>query len=155
VPSLKRRQSSVSDTDSKRRRLSTEDATKEGNTNEVAKSPPRDERRKIRQVEERKRGQRLFGALLGTLSQGSSNAAQKRRADIEKRQQDKLKKQDEEGEAKRRERLESLKAMRRKEQVIYEEKTVCIVIMLRLRDIRLIKCRCVYGIRICSTLRSV
>ena len=126
--SLKRRQSSTSDTDSKRRRLSIEDVSKPdvaANTADAtATSPPRDERRKSRQVEERKRGQRLFGALLGTLSQGTSNAAQKRRADIEKRQQDKLKRQDEDDEVRRRERLENLKAIRRKEQVKYEERTV-------------------------------
>jgi hypothetical protein len=38
--------------------------------------------------EDRKRGQRLFGGLLGTLSQSSSSAAQRRRADIEKKQQE-------------------------------------------------------------------
>lgn len=121
APPLKRRQSDLSETDSKRRRLSTDDAAKP-DTN--ATSPPRDERRKSRQIEERKRGQRLFGALLGTLSQGSSNAAQKRRADIEKRQQAKLKQQDEEDAQRRRERLENLRAIRRKEQVKYEENTV-------------------------------
>lgn len=40
---------------------------------------------------ERKRGKRLFGSLLGTLSQSTSpGAAQKRRADAERKQRDKL-----------------------------------------------------------------
>ena len=121
--SLKRRQSDNSDTDSKRRRLSNDDDI---NPPRKEPSPPRDsERRKSRQVEERKRGQRLFGALLGTLSQGSSNAAQKRRAEIENRQRARLKEQDQEDEARRKERLEQLKERRRKEQWVYEEKTVC------------------------------
>ena len=44
-------------------------------------------------MEERKRSRRLFGALIGTLSQGSTktSVAQRRRADIEQKQQTKLK----------------------------------------------------------------
>lgn len=122
-PSLKRRQSDVSDADSKRRRLSYDEPEKPA---EKAASPPVDtERRKSRQVEERKRGQRLFGALLGTLSQGGGGGgAAKRRAEIEKRQHEKLKLQDQEDESRRKERLENLRAIRKKEQVKYEEKTV-------------------------------
>src|SRR4051812_18486604 len=68
APSLKRRQSSISDSDSKRRRLSTEDAPNVEVTDIApAASPHGEERRKSRHLEERerKRGQRLFGALLG------------------------------------------------------------------------------------------
>lgn len=113
---LKRRQSSISDSDPKRRRLSTQGAPDRSvSPRDSRKSPPRpdnstaEERRSGRRgagaVEERKRGQRLFGALLGTLSQSSSTTAQKRRADIEQRQQTKLKLQDEEyGEVKRKKR---------------------------------------------------
>ncbi|KIW02493.1 uncharacterized protein PV09_06295 [Verruconis gallopava] len=121
-PSLKRRQSDVSDSEPKRRRLSQNDST----------APPagpdtntlQDERRKTRQLEERKRGQRLFGALLGTLSQGSSIPASKLRADIERRQQAKLKQQDEEDSQRRKQRLEDLKAIRRKEQRKRDEKAM-------------------------------
>jgi hypothetical protein len=76
-------------------------------------------------MEERKRGQRLFGALLGTLSQRSSTAAQKRRADIDQRQQAKLKLQDEEyGELKRKKR-DDIIAERRSRQREAEKEAVC------------------------------
>ncbi|KAI9375626.1 pinin/SDK/memA/ protein conserved region-domain-containing protein [Aspergillus egyptiacus] len=122
---LKRRQSSTTDldSDSKRRRLSNE------NENQTEAAPERRpstedqnlERKRNRRDEERKRGQRLFGSLLGTLSQSSNSAAQRRRADIERKQQDKLKLQDEEyGELKKKRREERL-ALRKKEQRVYEK----------------------------------
>ncbi|RMJ25673.1 pinin SDK memA [Aspergillus sp. HF37] len=66
------------------------------------------------------RGQRLFGALLGTLSQSSNSTAQRRRADIEKRQQDKLKVRYEEFDGERRKRRDDVVAVRRKERWLYE-----------------------------------
>ena len=75
-------------------------------------------------MEERKRGQRLFGALLGTLSQSSSSTAQKRRIDIERKQQAKLKLQAEEFDEKKKERLEALMAIRRREQKKYDKQSV-------------------------------
>lgn len=106
--SAKRRQSSVSEQDVKRPRLSHQDV------NDV-RSPASDatnramERRKTGLTEERKRGKRLFGALLGTLSQSSSSTAQKRRTDIERKQQAKLKSQaDEFDEKKKNRRKKSL-----------------------------------------------
>jgi hypothetical protein len=73
-------------------------------------------------VEERKRGQRLFGALLGTLSQSSSTTAQKRRADIEQRQQTKLKLQDEEyGEVKRKKREDMIAERRSRQRGVERE----------------------------------
>lgn len=74
--------------------------------------------------EERKRGQRLFGAVLGTLSQNSTSATQRRRADIEKKQQDKLKSQDVEYNEGQRRRQEELIAARRKEQSVYDRQSV-------------------------------
>jgi len=122
-PSLKRRQSSISENDSKRPRLSID-----GSNEQSGSAPVEDERRASRrksgQLEERKRGQRLFGALLGTLSQSSSSAAQKRRVDIEKRQQAKLKQQAEEDSQRQRERLEGLKAIRQREQKKFDEKSM-------------------------------
>lgn len=119
--SLKRRQSESSDTDSKRRRLSTEDRS-------IPAGPKQDEQRDVRrrsgQVEERKRGQRLFGALLGTLSQGKPNTAHKKREEIEKRQQEKLRHQQEEESQRRKERLNDLRAARRLEQKDYDAETV-------------------------------
>ena len=83
------------------------------------------DRRKIGQMqEERKRGQRLFGALLGTLSQSSSSTANKRRADIEKKQQGKLRMQTEEDNEKKKAELEDLMAMRRMEQKKYDRESV-------------------------------
>ncbi|KAH0537003.1 hypothetical protein FGG08_006175 [Glutinoglossum americanum] len=120
--SVKRRQSSISDSGNKRPRLSMEES---GDKKEESASPaelPTD-RRKSGQLEERKRGQRLFGALLGTLSQSSSSAAQRRRADIEKKQQAKLKLQAEEYDQKRKKELEELTALRKQEQKKFDEQS--------------------------------
>ncbi|PWY69150.1 hypothetical protein BO70DRAFT_365967 [Aspergillus heteromorphus CBS 117.55] len=119
----KRRKSSLtshapSSPDSKRRRLSPRPSDRKPSSPDTAAAArprrPRDE--------DRKRGQRLFGALLGTLSQSgpSNNAAQKRRADIERRQQDKLKLQDEAYGELRRRRREEKEQGRRREQRVYE-----------------------------------
>ncbi|KAL4892318.1 pinin/SDK/memA/ protein conserved region-domain-containing protein [Aspergillus ambiguus] len=134
----KRRNSSITDhpePDSKRRRLSSPKAPR--NTDpDPAQSP--DRKRSVDadaaadrpsrpaggRDEERKRGRRLFGALLGTLSQSSSSAAQKRRADIERRQQDKLKLQDEEYGELTRKRREERAAVRRKAQRAYDEESM-------------------------------
>ncbi|KAF9892434.1 hypothetical protein FE257_001542 [Aspergillus nanangensis] len=125
---LKRRRSSP-DPDTKRRRLSSQSENKDPQQSPDRKpSSPDIARNSTRQPrgrdDERKRGQRLFGGLLGTLSQSSSSAAQKRRADIERRQQDKLKLQDEEyGELKKKRREDRL-AVRMKEQRIYAEESM-------------------------------
>lgn len=84
--------------------------------------PP--DRRRSGQMEERKRGQRLFGALLSTLSQSSSSTAQKRRTDIEKKQQAKLKLQAEEYDEEKKLRLEALVEIRRREQRKYDKQSV-------------------------------
>ncbi|OJJ37623.1 hypothetical protein ASPWEDRAFT_171092 [Aspergillus wentii DTO 134E9] len=128
---LKRRKSSTTDADSKRRRLSShhEDERPQSPQDRRPSSPAPEERKVERRPvrgreEERKRGQRLFGGLLGTLSQGSNSAAQRRRADIERRQQDKLKLQDEEyGELKKKRRDERV-ATRKKDQRLYEEESM-------------------------------
>ncbi|KAF2423121.1 hypothetical protein EJ08DRAFT_619091 [Tothia fuscella] len=117
---LKRRQSSIAEKDTKRPRLN--------HNNDDTNSPQDDTRKAVRrqtgQLEERKRGQRLFGNLLGTLSQSSSSSAQKRRADIERRQQVKLKQQEEEVSQRRHDRLEELTASRRREQKVFDEKAM-------------------------------
>ncbi|RHZ73847.1 hypothetical protein CDV55_107641 [Aspergillus turcosus] len=131
---LKRRNSSTTDPDpdSKRRRLSTQEdkdhpvADRKPSFSDTAEQRP--DRRASRQAngrdEERKRGQRLFGALLGTLSQRSNTAAQKRRADIERKQQDKLKLQDEEYDELKKKKREERAALRKKEQRYYEEESM-------------------------------
>ncbi|PGH02479.1 hypothetical protein GX51_04647 [Blastomyces parvus] len=133
---LKRRQSLADDNESKRRRLSTNNEHPESKENQASSpiattSKPisdatdqRDSRRKSGIAEERKRGQRLFGALLGTLSQSSSTATQKRRADIEKKQQAKLRMQEEEYNELTRKKKEDLLAMRKKQQRTYDAQSM-------------------------------
>ncbi|WEW61171.1 hypothetical protein PRK78_006661 [Emydomyces testavorans] len=122
---LKRRQSpSDENSNNKRRRLSVVDAYPRAvspnagrtSTDDRAADSKGGSRRKSGPDEERKRGQRLFGALLGTLSQSPSTATQKRRADIERKQQAKLKKQDEEYDEQSKRQRDELMAQRKKEQ---------------------------------------
>ncbi|KAF2144196.1 uncharacterized protein K452DRAFT_316920 [Aplosporella prunicola CBS 121167] len=124
----KRRQSSVSEAANKRPRLSIDDTANDASPNGAESKPTEPDRgtdrRRSRQLEERKRGQRLFGALLGTLSQSTSSAAQRRRADIEKKQQEKLKRQAEEFDQNKKERLEELDGIRRREQKKYDEQSM-------------------------------
>lgn len=125
LDSAKRRNSSFSEESSKRPRLASEISRNQTETSYTTTEPARlSDRRKSGQLEERKRGQRLFGALLGTLSQSSSSTANKRRTDIEKKQQAKLKLQAEEHEEQKKQRLESLMAVRRKEQKKYDKQSV-------------------------------
>ncbi|KAJ5506746.1 Pinin/SDK/MemA protein [Penicillium expansum] len=129
----KRRKSSTAEYDTKRRRLSSTDNTSPQSQRRRPSSPPptTDEsvgtkltRPRGGRDEDRKRGQRLFGGLLGTLSQSSSSAAQRRRADIEKKQQEKLKSQDAEyGELKKR-RKEQRDEIRRRETPLYEREAM-------------------------------
>lgn len=67
----------------------------------------------------------MFGGLIGTLSQTSSSEAQKRRADIEKRQQEKLKSQDDEYDGLKKKRRERRDFIRKKETPFYEREAVC------------------------------
>ncbi|GFF83820.1 twinfilin [Aspergillus udagawae] len=131
---LKRRNSSTTDPDpdNKRRRLSAQEekdhpaSDRKPSFSDTAEQRP--DRRTGRQAngrdEERKRGQRLFGALLGTLSQRSTTAAQNRRADIERKQQDKLKLQDKEYDELKKKKREERAALRKEEQRYYEEESM-------------------------------
>lgn len=124
--STKRRQFSFEEGGAKRPRLSqssAHDAEDRGSKSPFGHNQPSD-RRKNGQLEERKRGQRLFGALLGTLSQSSSSTAQKRRLDIEKKQQAKLRLQAEEYDEKKKQRLDALMDVRRREQKKYDKQSV-------------------------------
>ncbi|KAL8938369.1 MAG: hypothetical protein Q9211_003244 [Gyalolechia sp. 1 TL-2023] len=124
LESGKRKISSFSEEGSKRPRLDTESSPNRSETpHPTAASDRPADRRKSGQLEERKRGQRLFGALLGTLSQSSSSTAQKRRTDIERKQQAKLRVQAEEYDEQKKHRLESLMALRRKEQKKYDKQS--------------------------------
>lgn len=143
-PRAKRRQSSTSDTASKRPRLSHDGGGKSPSAlraSPQATEPTRDEssarqgseekvkdlnqeRRKSSVQEERKRGQRLFGGLLSTLSQRTPNGQQKRRLEIEKRQAEKAKQQKVDDEVRRAEKLASLKKIRQGEQVKFDKESV-------------------------------
>ncbi|CAI7661791.1 unnamed protein product [Penicillium manginii] len=138
----KRRNSSITDHDSKRRRLSSNGNVSPHPQRRPSPSSPveserPDERKpapRVRKEDERKRGQRLFGGLLGTLSQSSTSAAQKRRADIEKRQQDKLKNQADEFDGRQIRRKERRDAIRKKEMPFYEREAFYKPWQLRARD---------------------
>jgi hypothetical protein len=82
------------------------------------------ERRKTGQVEERKRGQRLFGGILGTLSKNKSSTPDTRRADIERKQMEKLRTQTEVVNAEREKELKVVTEVRRKQQRPYEQQVV-------------------------------
>ena len=119
----KRRDSSIIDGANKRPRLSNgADGGADSSTATVDDHTTA--RRRSGQMEERKRGQRLFGALLGTLSQSSSSTAQKRRVDIEQKQQAKLKLQAEEYNERKKQKLDALMETRRQEQKKYDKQSV-------------------------------
>lgn len=132
-PTLKRRLSATSDSQSKRRRLSNDadldNTAAAGSPTSPSKesAPPRTDRQPAPdKAEERKRGRRLFGALLGTLSQSSSSTAQNRRAEIERKQQAKLRQQAEEHDEAKRDKREAMMAARRRQQPEYSKQSVCL-----------------------------
>lgn len=138
----KRRQSSDSGSTTKRRKVSTDanghDSTVkcDSPSTKSTSPPPKDSRgaeqprdadtnrRKSSVQEEKKRGQRLFGGLLSALNQSTPNGQQKRRLEIEKRQQEKARQQKTADEEQRATKLAELKTIRKAEQVNYEEAEV-------------------------------
>lgn len=135
---LKRQQSISGDTGQKRRRLSTDGGSTEhgpsssNKADSLANTRPGVRRKPGKKDEERKRGQRLFGALLGTLSQSSSSTSQKRRAEIDRKQQDKLKQQDQEYSELTEKRRDEILAERRRQQKLFDEQSVCKIALPRL-----------------------
>jgi hypothetical protein len=121
----KRRQLSTHEQDAKRPRLTLEATGTErrdsgGNDSispTAATAPPAKGR-------ERGRERRLFGAVLGALSQNSATAAHRRRSEIEKRQQAQRQQEDEESEQRKRERWARRKAQRWREQDRFEKESV-------------------------------
>ncbi|KAF2112585.1 pinin/SDK/memA/ protein conserved region-domain-containing protein [Lophiotrema nucula] len=121
--SLKRRQSSISEADSKRQRLNSIDAnanaTRRGSTADDASMPaPATGRR------ERGRERRLFGAALGALSQNSTTAAQRRRSEIEKRQQAQRRLEEQESDQRKLERDVKRRAQREKQQKVFDKQAI-------------------------------
>lgn len=133
---LKRKLSHSTSNDRKRPRVDTnsdslnyDDATKSTSPEDTRpksttqNSPPR--RRQAPAVEEKKRTQRLFGSLLGTLSQSGakSNPAHKKRDEIEARQRERLKREHEEQESARKRKKDDIAKRRRKEQRLWDEES--------------------------------
>jgi hypothetical protein len=116
----KRRQSSLSEQDAKRARFNGESApANRRDSTSTANAPPAPKGR------ERGRERRLFGAVLGALSQNPATAGQKRRSEIERRQQTQRKLDDEESSQRKAERLAKRKAQRWREQSHFEKASVC------------------------------
>lgn len=105
---LKRRQSSVTSESAKRPRV----------TDDAEATPAAPKRR------ERGRERRLFGAVLGALSQNPTTAGQKRRSEIEKRQYAQRRQEDEESEQRKAERIARRKVQRVKETRRFERQAM-------------------------------
>ncbi|KAL2257965.1 hypothetical protein VTK26DRAFT_8907 [Humicola hyalothermophila] len=75
-------------------------------------------------LEEKKRGQRLFGGLVSALSRTPSGSQQQKRLEIERRQQEKAQQRRAEDEKRRAEKLGKLERIRRIEQVKLEEQAM-------------------------------
>ncbi|KAK5664225.1 hypothetical protein OQA88_441 [Cercophora sp. LCS_1] len=74
--------------------------------------------------EEKKRGQRLFGGLLSTLSQTTSNTQQRKRLDIERRQYERAQQQRVEDDRRRADKLAKLNHVRKIEQIKLDEQVM-------------------------------
>lgn len=82
------------------------------------------DRREMARQEEKKRGRRLLGGLMNTLSQASAGSQHRKRQDIERRQQAKSTQQRAEEDRLRMQRLSKLEAVRRVEQIKFDEQVV-------------------------------
>lgn len=78
--------------------------------------------------EEKKRGKRLFGGLLNTLSQTTSSSHQKKRLEIERRQHAKAQQQRVEDDKRRTEKLERVRRARMIGQIKFDEQVVRFVL---------------------------
>ncbi|KAF6842799.1 nuclear protein [Colletotrichum musicola] len=74
--------------------------------------------------EEKKRGKRLFGGLLSTLSQTNTSSQNKRRREIEQRQHERAQKQRAEEEKQRAEMLAKINEARSREQIWFDEQVM-------------------------------
>jgi hypothetical protein len=148
--SLKRRQSEVLEQENKRLRASpgktspdpetarasahrdsdapNEEGSRRESTDKAAgeQSPPReDARRKSSAVNEKDRSRRLFGGLLGSLSQKGDSRTTKRRQEIESRRKAELQRQDDEHVEDKQRRLEQLAEKRKRVKKQLEDESVC------------------------------
>jgi hypothetical protein len=108
------------------------------------------DRRKSSVQEEKKRGQRLFGGLLSTLSQSTPNGQQKRRLEIEKRQAERAKQQKLDDETRKAEKLAKLNEIRKTEQIKFDEESVSWPKFSGITaNLSNLQHRCDYGTRTC------
>ncbi|CAN9324409.1 unnamed protein product [Alternaria alternata] len=117
----KRRQESLSEDTAKRPRLD-DDTTTGDRRDSITKDSKDPKPAPVRR--ERGRERRLFGAALGALSQNTTTTAQKRRAEIEKRQLAQRKQDDQEIEQRKAERTARRKEQRWKEQKHFEKQSM-------------------------------
>ncbi|WXC62183.1 hypothetical protein SNK03_008041 [Fusarium graminearum] len=82
------------------------------------------DRRKVATQEEKKRGKRLFGGLLSTLSQTSGDSTQKRRLEIERRQQERMRKQSVEDDKLQAEKRARAMEARKGDQIVFDEEVM-------------------------------
>ncbi|KAI0460416.1 hypothetical protein F5B21DRAFT_7091 [Xylaria acuta] len=85
---------------------------------------PGTDRREIARQEEKKRGRRLLGGLMNTLNQASAGSQHRKRQDIERRQQAKSTQQRAEEDRLRTQRLSRLEAVRKVEQLKFDEQVM-------------------------------
>jgi len=143
---LKRRQSEVSEQESKRLRTSPgkisslpepspardsprEEGSRRDSRDKTAEKhspPPRDAPRRSSKINEKDRSRRLFGGLLGSLSQKDDSRTTKRRQEIESRRKAELQRQDDEHVEDKQRRLEQLAEKRRRVKKEIEDEMVCI-----------------------------
>lgn len=87
-------------------------------------SEPSNARRKSSTVNEKDRSRRLFGGLLGSLSQKGDSRTAKRRQEIESRKKAELQQQDDQNLEDKQKRLEELAEKRRRVKKRMDEETV-------------------------------
>ncbi|KAF2735950.1 hypothetical protein EJ04DRAFT_511398 [Polyplosphaeria fusca] len=118
--SLKRRQSSVSEQETKRQRVNStdDDLARRTSTSITDAAPPVTKRR------ERGRERRLFGNVLDALSKTTVTPAQKRRSEIEKKQQTQRKIEEQESSQKKLELDKQRTARRLKEHETFERESM-------------------------------
>lgn len=82
------------------------------------------DRREMARQEEKKRGRRLLGGLMNTLSQAGAGSQHRKRQDIERRQQAKSTQQRAEEDRLRMQKFSKLAAVRKAEQLKFDEQVV-------------------------------
>lgn len=150
---LKRRQSHVSEQENKRLRTSPGKTSPVPETSRARDAPseekPRREsateqqqskesRRKSNAVSEKDRSRRLFGGLLGPLSQKDDSRTTKRRQEIESRRKAELQRQDDEHVEDKQRRLEQLAEKRRRVKKEMQAETVRTLLPYLVEDYLLI-----------------